>query len=233
MAFLSNERDRKLRHFSPMLLDLQTFFLQIRTLAEAKNIETQDLKDIQLISKHALATLDYALFAVDMMQTELPLTPISAAASARDVADSLRQLAVSYNVELELDATTRLEPVYANEAALRGAIYGLASSLITSRRATSKRVRVVIATQETKPKTQRIGVYSPDVPIGTAAVKSARELIGKAKAVAPGEIHGGGVGLVISDQLTQIFGSELKLFTHRGYKGLGFYVQQSTQLSIL
>jgi hypothetical protein len=223
----------ELQRMAPLLLDLQTYFLQVRTLTEPDDVDNQALKEVRLLSRHALAMLDYALFVIDGLQTELALTTVSAAAAALGVAESLRQLAGSYNVDLDLDITNKLEPVFANEAAMKGALYGLASGLITGRSANGKRARLVIAAQETAPATQRLGVYSPDIIINPAVVRRARTLAGQARSVAPAEIHNAGLGIVISDQLTLALGSHLRRFAHRGQKGLGFYVPRSAQLSIL
>ena len=141
MASTENAAVEGLKQISPLLYDLQTRFLQVRALAEVSKGDKTSLKEIQLLSKHALVTLDYALFAVDALQTELPLTSVSAAAAAQDVAQDLWQLSKTYGVELELDISRRLEPVYANEAALKGALFGLVSSLIVSQQPNDKKLR--------------------------------------------------------------------------------------------
>lgn len=220
-----------LQQFSPLLQDLQSYFLQIRVLAETAG-ESQQNQDILLVSKHALTVLDYALFAVDAMQTELNLTSVSAAAAAREVTERLRSLAKTYDVDLRVDITKTLEPVYANEAALKGILYGLASSLITSAaKPADKKARLIIAAQETTPKLQRLGVYSPDIALSPSAIKLARKLAGRARFVAPKDLSNSGLGLLVSDQLALAMGSPLKRFVHRGCKGVGVYLPLSCQLN--
>jgi hypothetical protein len=226
-------RDNNLKSISPLLLDLQSHFLQIRALSETSASNPENLNEIQLVSRHALSILDYAMFALDMAQTELPLTTISAAAIARDVTENLRLLAEAYEVDLDLDVTSRLEPVLTNESAAKGALYGLASSLIVSPNSAKKRTRIVIAAQETKPNSQRLGVYSPNLLINPTKIKLSRLLAGKARSAAPTEVHNSGLGLVVSDQLTQALSSKLSRFNHRGNKGIGFYLPMSPQLSML
>jgi len=228
-----NTPNDRLKQISPLLFDIQTRFLQIRALSEAAKGDKTALREIELLSKHALGTLDYALFAADYLQVELPLTSVSAAAAAQDVAQELWQLSKTYNVELELDVTKRLEPVYANEAALKGALFGLVSSLITAQVSQVKKRRFIIAAQQTAPKTQRLGVYSPDAIMDVSTLRQVRKLSGQARSAAPAEFNNSGLGLVISDQLTQALGSELRRFTHRRQKGIGFYVPMSAQLSFL
>jgi len=167
------------------------------------------------------------------MQTELPLTTLSVAAAAQDVSSNLKQLAHIYGVDLKLDITQKLEPVFSNQSAIKGAIYGLASSIITSQQPTKKKVRLIIAAQETAPTTQRIGIYSPDIQINQSALKQARKLANNARLLVPSETQMSGLGLLVSDQLAQALGCQLRRFTHRGHNGLGFYVPMSTQLSLV
>lgn len=223
-----------LTQFSPILYDLQTRFLQVRALAESAATDKRSVREIQLLSKHALATLDYALFAIDMQQTELPFSTISASAAVQDVAQDLWQLSKTYGVDLEIDVTKRLDPIYANEAAVKGALFGLASTIIASKSPSEKTMRLVIAAQQTAPKTQRLGVYSPTDMIGTQALKQVRSLAAStARSAIPTDVHDSGLGLVLSDQLAKALGSELQRFTHRKQKGIGFYVPMSAQLSFI
>lgn len=228
-----NTHENHLRQVTPLLYDMQTSFLQVKALAEVSKGDMASLKEIQTLSKHALTTLDYALFAVNSLQTELPLTSVSAAAAAQDVVQDLRSLSKSYGVELELDFSQKLEPVYANEAALKGVLFGLVSSLILSQKFQGSSSKFIIAAQQTSPKNQRIGVYSAGGSVKVSIINQARSLASKARSLAPGDIQGSGLGLVVSDQLAEALGSELQQFTHRKQKGIGFYVPMSAQLSFL
>lgn len=224
---------QNIKKVSPILIDMQTYFLQIKILAESLDKRGDNYRDIELISKHALATLDYALFALDSLQTEMPLTSVSGAAAVQDVANDLSRFALAYDVELQLDVSKKLEPIYANEAAIKGVIFGLASSLISSRKSGSKKKRIVIAAQETTPTLQRLGVYSPDLDINPRILKIARNIAGQARSAMPSEFHNSGLGILVSDQLALAIGSQLKNFTHRGQRGIGFYIPISTQLSLI
>lgn len=230
---IQNTHENQLLRVTPLLFDLQTTFLQVKALAEVSKGDQTSLKEIQTLSKYALATLDYALFAVNSLQTEMPFTSVSAAAAAQDVVQDLRSFSKSYGVELDLDFTKKLEPVYVNEAALKGVLFGLVSSLILSQKFQPNNAKFTIAAQQTSPKTQRIGVYSNGGAVKVAIINRARGLSSKARSLAPSDINGSGLGLVVSDQLATALGSELQQFTHRKLKGIGFYVPMSAQLSLL
>lgn len=218
---------------SPLLLDIQTRFLQIKTLAESKKLSKAEITDIERLSKHALTSLDYALFAINNIQTELPLTSVSAAAAAQDVAQDLWHIARAYDVDLQVDISKKLDPVFTNEPALKGSLHGLASSLITARDPEAKKQRVVLAVQQTAPKTQRIGVFSSDIKMSLAGVRRANKFANSSRMAAPMDLSGSGVGLVVSGQLVDLLQSKLQAFAHKGQPGLGFYVPMSAQLSFL
>lgn len=234
MGHNKNEFQPNLASVSPLLFDIQTRFLQIKTLAETKNLNKSNIRDIERLSKHALASLDYALFAISNLQSELPLTSVSAAAAAQDVAQDLWHIAKTYDVDLQIDISKKLDPVFTNEAALKGTLHGLASSLITARNPQeSSRQKVVLAVQQTAPKTQRIGVFSPDIKMSLSGVRQANKFALNSRMSAPMDMSSSGVGLVVSGHLINLMQSKLQAFAHKGQPGLGFYVPMSAQLSLL
>jgi light-regulated signal transduction histidine kinase (bacteriophytochrome) len=222
-------RIEKIKQISPVLLDLQSYFLQIKALSESKD---NRIDEINLLSRHALNILDYAFYLTQYEQTELPLTTISGAAVVQSVASELNQFAKAYNVELELDITKTLEPVYSNEHVMRGALYGLLSSLIAGC-GNPKKSRIIIAAQETTPTTQRYGVYSSDIVVNPKIIRLARAMVGKARSMTPTELHTSGLGLLIADESVNSINSQLNQFSHKGNKGVGFYLPMSTQLSLV
>lgn len=224
-----------IQRYSPLLFELQSHLIRIKTLADTStksSIRRSQMVGIERISKHALAVLDYALFAIESRQTALPLSAVSAVAAAEDVMQELWQLARSYDVKLELEATKRLGPVYANEAALRGALHGLTHSAITAQTTQAKR-KIIISVQGTQPGQQRLGVLAPGLHFSSASVTRARELATKARVSAPNELYGGGLGLLVSDELTRALDSKLTDIRRHGQRGVGFYISTSNQLSLV
>jgi hypothetical protein len=180
--------------------------------------------------------IDFATAYLELNQQEIGFINISSSAIAQDVASSLFKLAKSYNVDLSINVTKKLEPVYTNETAAKGILYGLAASLITKApeaKLGKKKPIVVIAAQETTPQSQRLGVYSPNIIITPSLVASTSKRILNARSVVPAAFHHSGLGLVISNNLSQALNCPLKRFEHRGNKGVGFYVPMSSQLAIV
>lgn len=218
--------------YSPLFVDFQEKFLQIKALAENKQSLPQNAELIEKISRQGLGILSYVLFAVHANQTELPLTSLSAAAAAQDVTSELSQLAKAYNITLKLDAGKKLEPVYANYSALKGSLYGLLSGLILSNQNTGKST-ITVAVQQTAITTQRIGVYSNDLSINLSDIASAGQLSHKAKMLAPDTSSSSGIGFALAAQLVDRLDSNFKSFSHKRAKGVGFYVPMSRQLTFI
>lgn len=218
---------------NPLYLDFKEKFLQIKALAEAGK-SANNLELIEKISRQSLDTLNYVLFAMHAKQTELQLTSISAAAAAQDVASELSNIARAYNVELEMLASKKLEPVYANQSAVKGSLYGLLSSMIVScPSAGHKKSKIVVAVQQTAISTQRIGVYSEDISISLADISKAGNLSSKAKMSSPETTSSSGIGYALAGQFVDLLNSDLQSFSHKAAKGVGFYVPISHQLALI
>lgn len=221
--------------YSPLLFELQAHLIRIKAISDTSTKFTPrraQLAEIEKISKHALSMLDYALFALEIRQTSLQLSPISATAAAQDVIQELQSLAKSYDVTLELDATKRLQPIYAHEAALKGVLHGLAYSAITAQSAEQKRT-VTLSVQGTQPGQQRIGIFAPGITFTGKSIERARAVSGSARVAAPTELYAGGLGLLVSDELTKALHAELTTVRRHKHSGVGFYVSTSNQLQLV
>lgn len=221
--------------YSPLLFELQAHLIRIKALADTNTKavpKRAQFVEIEKISKHALSMLDYALFAIETKQTTLPLSPISATAAAQDVLQELWQLAKSYDVTLELDATKRLQPIYAHEAALKGVLHGLAYSAITAQ-TTEQHRTVTISVQGTQPGQQRLGVFAPGVSFTGKSIERAKAVSGRARLAAPSELYAGGLGLLVSDELSRALHTELTTIRRHKHSGVGFYVSTSNQLQLV
>lgn len=221
--------------YSPLLFELQAHLIRIKAIADTSTKFTprrSQLTEIEKISKHALSMLDYALFAIETRQTALPLSPISATAAAQDVMQELLSLAKSYDVTLELDATKRLQPIYAHESALKGVLHGLAYSAITAQSTEQKRT-VTLSVQGTQPGQQRIGVFAPGITFTGKSIERARAVSGTARVSAPTELYAGGLGLLVSDELSKALHTALTTVRRHKHSGVGFYVSTSNQLQLV
>ena len=218
-------------YVNPLFLDFQEKFLQIKALSEADG----DSELIGKISKQGLDILNYVMFAVHSQQTQMELTSVSAAAAAQDVTSELSRLAKAYGVDLRLEASPKLEPVYANSAAIKATLYGLLSGLITTCQVEPKASsgpKIIVTVQQTGVFRQRIGVYSGDIDISVSHISKANQLLG-AKMPAPKLTSSSGLGFALANHCVSLMGSNLRGFNHRAYQGAGFYVPMSRQLTLV
>lgn len=191
------------------------------------------MHDINYLSKYGLNLLHYALFAIENLQTNLPLTSVSASSALYDVYADLFPLAKSYNVKLKFESSPKLDLVYANKTSLQGSIYALVAGLITGINTNGSK-NITIAVQQTKPKQQRVGVYSSNMPVGTHLVKKSLSTITKNNRMfTPTITHRSGLGFAVSKELAERLNTTYHSFEHLNNKGIGFYLPESAQLSLL
>lgn len=213
-----------------ILYELQQILIQIKNSSELSASEQRLL--VGDLSKHGLNILHYALFALETSQLQLDLTTVSAAAALYDVIQDIKPLAANYDVELSFDASPNLEPVYTNQEYLKGSIYGLLAGIITSTNQNQEKVKLTVTVQQTKPFIQRIGVYSDSGLITTKLVrpiKTARVI----RMTRPEFTHTSGLGFTVSQLLTERLQAHFEPFSHKNNKGIGFYLAESKQLSLI
>lgn len=216
---------------SLLLYELQQLLVQIKSCSEVNNKDS--LQNVNQLSKYGLNLLHYTLFAIETQQTELRLTTLSAAAALNDVYYQLAPLAKAYNVNLNFEASPSLEPVYANRTTIMGSVYALVAGLITGIN-TKERTDITIAVQQTKPKQQRIGVYSNSIAVKPSTINKALGQLNSVKRMSmPSVTHRSGLGFAVSIELADRLNAKYHSFDHLSSKGIGFYLPESAQLSLI
>lgn len=214
-----------------LLYEIQQLLIQIKACNEVGDCESVDT--IDSLSKYGLQLLHYSIFAIESQQTELAFTSINAAGSVYEVCNELQPLAKSYGATLHFDASPNLDPVYANSDTLKGSIYALVAGVITSS-INGMAPHITIAVQQTKPNEQRIGVYSETHDINLKTLNKSRQLWGRAQRMAKdGLIAKGGLGYAVSTVLAEQLNVSFMPFEHKQVPGLGFYLPQSDQLTLV
>lgn len=213
---------------NPLFFDFQEKFLQIKALAETGG----SLSDIEKISRQSLNTLNFVLFANHASQTQLELTSISASGAVCDAASELQHIARVFNVQVFMDTSPKLDLVYSHSTAIKGIVFGLLSGVCSSLNS-SKMSTVTVSVQQTNIGTQRIGLFSSDLDINLTHITKASSLSKNSKMSVPSLSSGSGAGFVIAKKYIDLLDTELQNFSHRGAKGVGFYVPLSSQLSFV
>ena len=212
-----------------ILYELQQILVQIKNSGELTN------KDQRLLaydlSNHGLNMLNYALYAMESTQQQIPFTSVSAAAALYDVTKDIKPLADSYGAKVSFNASSNLEPVYTNEQSLKGSIYGLLAGIISSN-LNPTGCDLTVSVQQTKPFIQRIGVYSKGDLITTKLVRptKSQRVMHMSR---PDTTHTSGLGFTVSQLLTERIQANFEPFVHKTNKGIGFYLAESKQLSLI
>lgn len=206
--------------------------MQIKSCSEIPGFQNQQI--VNNLSKYGLNLLHYALFAIENQQVELPLTSVSAGAAMADVVYELTPLAKAYGATIAFDSSPSLDPVYANETSLKGSVYALVSGLLTGINSSGNNTHITIAVQQTKPKEQRIGIYSNNIPINPSLLKRRLGLLKQSSRMGmPSVTHRSGLGFAVSRELTERLNTKYHSFDHLDNKGVGFYLPESAQLQLL
>jgi len=214
-----------------LLYEIQQLLIQIKACNEVGDKES--VATIGSLSKYGLQLLHYSIYAIESQQTELKFTSINAAGAIHEVCQELEPLAKSYGATLHFDASTNLDPVYANADSLKGSIYALAAGVITSS-INGVAPHLTFAVQQTKPNEQRIGLYYETHELSLKTLNKSRQLWGKAQRMAKnGYIAKGGLGYAVSTLLAEQLDVSFLSFEHNQIPGLGFYLPQSDQLTLV
>ena len=212
-----------------ILYELQQILIQIKNSGELPIAEYQKLTND--LSAHGLSMLNYALFALESQQQKLLYTSVSASAALYEVTQEVQPLASSYGIKVGFSASANLEPVYTHEQSLKGSIYGLLAGVITSS-SPKEANNLTVTVQQTKPFTQRIGVYADGDLLSTKLVKP-QHTKRVMRMSHPSISHTSGLGFTISQLLAERMQANFEPFVHKSKRGIGFYMPESQQLSLV
>lgn len=210
-----------------LLYELQQILIQIQACSQSEAMQ----ESVALLSHHGLQLLHYALFAIENQQTSLPFTSVGAGSAIHEVMQELQPLAAVYGATLAFDASPNLDPVYTNKTSLKGSIYGLLAGVITSS-TNGVAPHITIAVQQTKPSTQRIGIYSHTTPLDIAMCKQ-KQATKTSRMGYTAMSHRSGVGFLVSQILAERLHAQYAPFSHKKMPGVGFYLPESAQLQLV
>ncbi len=163
------------------------------------------------------------------------LEPVAVGAVLQDVAHELSAYAKIYNTEIEVDVQGKLTPVLAHQPSLNAALSVLGSSLIRAQAAQSKQkhYRLLLGAHRTADNVIAAGVFSSVHGLSDKALRSARNLVGKARQPLPSVPPGAASGILIADMLCASMWQPLRAAAHRNLHGLATTIPISKQLQFV
>lgn len=201
-------------------LGLETDLRQIRTLAD---------NGLKLIDSYALS-----LQLANQHSYELAPEAVSVASILYEADQQLRELALLYNVSLELNIHGRFEPVMAHRQGLQAAIVGLASALIEALPAQSQGQQITLQLATHRCRYGIVaGVYANIPTLSSETLKRGRKLYGMSRQPLVEVSHTSAAGIFVADAIFRAMKLKLHVSRHHRLYGLGVVLQPSSQLALV
>lgn len=203
-----------------------------------KDTSVESLQSIQTTATSALELVDSYLLGLQIADNQqiLELEPVSSSSTLYDVAQSLKDIARRYDVNLRLDVEGNHMPVMANKAALTSALLSLSTAYIeaqTPQVETGEKRILTLATHQIRGGVVT-GIYSDSETISLKQLRRAFELHKHSARQPFNQLSSSSAaGLFIASKLLQAMSAELKTVRHNRQSGLAAILQPSRQLQFI
>ncbi len=212
--------------------------LQIARQAElaALSANPANLDRIQTTADMALHLLDSYVLGVrlatdtdQLFETE----PVSISSVLYDVGSKLQPLARAYDVKLDMHLDGKYGPVMAHREGLLSALVSLGYALIEALPAIERpQLRLQLAAHRCRYGVVA-GLYCEAEELSTEALRSGRELYGRARQPLTNLSAGSGAGVFVADALLRAMQTELTVSRHHKLRGLGAVLQPNPQMQLV
>lgn len=226
------------RLFRALVEDLRVPLLQIARQSELMTLDAQhehlgDAKHIEATADAALKLIDSYVFSTKVLlgQEQLPLEPVSVAATLHDTAQYMRDIAKLYNHDIEITASNRMGLVMANPKGLQAAFISLAYACIGGMMP-QESAKLILSAQKTRHGVAA-GVMIQGKKISRRALASARRTYGHVRQPLLEDSHNNSAGIYVADSLFAAMHSELMIKSTRGSSGFMATLLPSHQLALL
>lgn len=196
--------------------------------ASLEQMSLSTVSGLQLIEAYKLV-----LQAEENM--DQPFEPVAIGAVLQDVAHQLNEYAKRYDTTLQVDVRGRMTPVLAHQPSLFAALEVLGYSLIRAQSAQAGRKKrlLVLGAHRDMDNYISTGVFGNVMGISDKALRSARELAGKAHQPMPNLPAGAASGVLVADMLCTMMWQPLRSAAHNGLHGLATIVPVSKQMQLI
>ena len=212
---------------------------QINRLSEAAQKEqtlaqTADWQTVQDITQASIALLDGYSMTLRLQQgMESPVVaPVATAVLLRDTARLLAPYAEQFGVQIELDVSSRLEPILSDRLVLQSALVSLGQVFIRAHAETEQPKPIRLAAHRTRYGIV-VGLYGYGIEMSSAALRRARNLRGKAFQPYSQFVSGPASGIFVADGLLNSVAAQLHAARYHNVAGLAVTMPACSQLQIV
>ncbi len=226
--------DKNARLLQAMAEELKLPLLQIARQAELLQATPDKalLGSIETAASRAMWFVDSFLLSHQLSQQQsLILEPVTVSAALNDSAHMLDKLAKQYDSEIEVRLSGKYGPVMAHQEALRTAIVGLATTLITADSGEDCK-RYVLAAHKSRGGVVT-GVFCHNNTLSQSVFRQGKALYGQARQPLRNVTAHAGAGVFIADSLFTSMESRLRVARHHKLTGLAATLHPSYQLALV
>lgn len=231
--------DSQVRLFVSLADGLSHALLQLSRLSETAVQEkaTAQLahwETVRDITQASLQLLEgYALTLRLQQGLEHPVVaPVAISALLADTAVLLGPYAKQFGVQIELDASSRLEPILSDKLVLQAALVSLGQVFILAHSETEQPKPIRLAAHKTRYGIV-VGLYGQGIEMSSAALRRARNLRGKAHQPYSQFVSGPASGVFVADGLLQSVSSHLHAARYHNVAGLAATIPVCQQLQLV
>lgn len=212
--------------------------LQISCLSESavtgRNVRAQDWQAVHDISQASLQLLRGYNLTLRLQQgmQQPVLVPLATSAILHETARLLEPYARQLGVDLELDVSSRLEPVLVDRVVLQTALLNLGQVFVSAHSETERPVPVRLAAHKTRYGIV-VGLYGEGIEVNNAMLRRARHLYGRAFQPYTKLVSGPASGVFVADGLLSSVSAKLHAARYRNATGLAVTLPICRQMRLV
>ncbi len=221
-----------------MVEQMKLPLMQVARMTELAQMQQPGapLLDIQITADAAVQLLDNYIFGVRLASHEAELEelePITVASVLYNAGQKLLPVAKAYGVQLEVEVEGKYGPVMAHRRGLEAVLASLGYALIEALPAQNVRQTRLQLTSHRCRYGIVAGVYCDVEQLTTDALRTGRQLLGKARQPMHAVSHTSGAGIFVADAILQAMQSELTVSRHKNLYGLGTVLPLNPQMQLV
>lgn len=212
--------------------------LNIARRAELGVLSAEDagLNDIRITADAALQLLDNYILGVQLATQEAQLDhtePVAISSVLYNAGQRLQPVAKAYGVQFDVSIDGKYGPVMTHRKGLEAALVSLGYALVEALPAqNAPQMRLQLSAHRCRYGVVA-GLYCETEQVTAQALRTGRQLFGRARQPLGGVSHTSGAGVFVADAILHAMQSQLTTSRYRKLYGLGTILQLNPQLQLV